>query len=361
MPTQDATQGSCHATSLSSGPWPLLRRGYGLYRLFNVPQLATPPVCAPAAGYDDATARARLLRDRDGADVNPVCRTKLHTHGAKTAQAFVLLHGFTNCPQQYVRMAEELHADGHSVIVPRYPYHGLDVMTDEIRRLTAEQLVETASAAVDIACGLGERVTVLGLSLGGMLATWLAMHRPELAQVVVIAPALGTTAVSQRVTRPFIGSVSLVPNFYRWGDPARKGSPPDVAHAYPRISSRAFAQLLRLGVIVGREAGTHLPQAASVLLLLNPSDETVDNHVLRTLWLAKNERAGHSLRIPRRPGPDPRSHRPGAARPAGRSGLSHALRRDHPGRTPTGSWRCRRGKRHKYANHSSNKKRRVVT
>ena len=258
--------------------------GYGLYRLFNVPQLATPPVAAPAAGYDDATARARLLQDRDGADVNPVCRTKLHTHGAKTAQAFVLLHGFTNCPQQYVRMAEELHADGHSVIVPRYPYHGLDVMTDEIRRLTAEQLVETASAAVDIACGLGERVTVLGLSLGGMLATWLAMHRPELAQVVVIAPALGTTAVSQRVTRPFIGSVSLVPNFYRWGDPARKGSPPDVAHAYPRISSRAFAQLLRLGVIVGREAGTHLPQAASVLLLLNPSDETVDNHVARALF-----------------------------------------------------------------------------
>ncbi|MEZ4611039.1 MAG: alpha/beta fold hydrolase [Caldilineaceae bacterium] len=301
---------------------------------------------------------ARLLRDRDGADVNPVCRTKLHTHGAKTAQAFVLLHGFTNCPQQYVRMAEELHADGHSVIVPRYPYHGLDVMTDEIRRLTAEQLVETASAAVDIACGLGERVTVLGLSLGGMLATWLAMHRPELAQVVVIAPALGTTAVSQRVTRPFIGSVSLVPNFYRWGDPARKGSPPDVAHAYPRISSRAFAQLLRLGVIVGREAGTHLPQAASVLLLLNPSDETVDNHVPHSL-AAGGRRAGHSLRIPRRPGPDPRSPSTRRSPPSRSTGSIPCSTTLIAGRTPAGSWRCRRGKRHKYANHSSNKKRRA--
>ena len=85
--------------------------GYGLYRLFYVPQLAAPPVARPAAGYDDAMARARRLQDRDGPDVNPLCRTKLYTHGAKTAQAFVLLHGFTNCPQQYVRMAEELHAE----------------------------------------------------------------------------------------------------------------------------------------------------------------------------------------------------------------------------------------------------------
>ncbi|MCB0069926.1 MAG: alpha/beta fold hydrolase [Caldilineaceae bacterium] len=258
--------------------------GYGLYRLFYVPQLAAPPVARPAAGYDDAMARARRLQDRDGPDVNPLCRTKLFTHGAKTAQAFVLLHGFTNCPQQYVRMAQELHADGHSVIVPRYPYHGLDVMTDEIRRLTAEQLVETANTAVDIACGLGERVTVLGLSLGGLLATWLAIHRTEPAQVVVIAPALGTTTVSQRATRPFIAAVGMLPNFFRWGDAELKAAAPHPEHAYPRISSRAFTQLLRLGVIVGREASTHLPQAASVLLLLNPSDETVDNDVARALF-----------------------------------------------------------------------------
>jgi pimeloyl-ACP methyl ester carboxylesterase len=258
--------------------------GTALYRLLHVPRLAQTSTPAPCPNYGEALARARALQARDDTSVVGACRTKLYTHNDKTARAFVLLHGFTNCPQQYGQMAEELHADGHNVIVPRFPYHGLDRMSDDARFMTAEQMIETSSTAVDIACGLGESVTVIGLSMGGILATWLAMHRPELEQVIVISPALATRAVSPRRVRPYVGALGTAPNFFRWWDPVLKAEVNGAAHAYPRMSSRAFAQLLRMGFIVGREAGERLPAAASVTLVLNPCDQTVDNDIARALF-----------------------------------------------------------------------------
>jgi len=47
----------------------------------------------PAADYDAALVRFALLRAQDGAEVNPVCRSTLLTHGEKTERVIVLVHG----------------------------------------------------------------------------------------------------------------------------------------------------------------------------------------------------------------------------------------------------------------------------
>ena len=45
--------------------------------------------------------------------------------------------------------------------------------------------------AVDIAAGLGDQVTIAGLSAGGVVAAWAAQHRRDVHRAVLIAPSLG--------------------------------------------------------------------------------------------------------------------------------------------------------------------------
>ena len=84
----------------------------------------------PATDYDDALRRVAAVEARDGAAIAPECRTRLLTHGARAARAVVLLHGLTNCPEQFRALGERLYERGANVYIPRLPEHGLaDRMT----------------------------------------------------------------------------------------------------------------------------------------------------------------------------------------------------------------------------------------
>ena len=146
----------------------------------------------PSRDYAAALVKWEALRAQDGAEVNPVCRSTLLTHGARAEQAAVLVHGVTNCPQQFVQLAPLLFDQGYNVLIPRIPWNGfLDRSGEAMRNLTAQQLRAFGDAVVDIACGLGERVSVLGLSGGGVVTAWIAQHRAEVERAVVIAPSIG--------------------------------------------------------------------------------------------------------------------------------------------------------------------------
>jgi pimeloyl-ACP methyl ester carboxylesterase len=146
----------------------------------------------PAATYETALARLAELQARDDETINPLCSTQLLTHGRKTQQVIVLIHGITNCPQQFVEFAPQFYQQGYNVLIPRMPHNGLaDRMTDDLKNLTAKNLRDASNAYVDIARGLGEHVTLLGLSAGGTMAAWVAQHRADVDEVVLIAPMLG--------------------------------------------------------------------------------------------------------------------------------------------------------------------------
>ncbi len=54
------------------------------------------------------------------------------------------------------------------VLIPRVPYHSLtDTLSPTQALLTVEMLTVMADEAVDIARRLGDRVSVMGLSVGG--------------------------------------------------------------------------------------------------------------------------------------------------------------------------------------------------
>ena len=70
-----------------------------------------------------------------------VCITKLFDHGKQTEHVIVLMHGFTNCPEQFNELGRQHFDAGNNVLIPRMPYHGLsDRLTDVLVNITAENL-----------------------------------------------------------------------------------------------------------------------------------------------------------------------------------------------------------------------------
>ena len=123
--------------------------------------------------YQAGIEIAESLKALDGPNVNPACRTRLYTHGHRTERSLVLLHGFTNCPQQFDALGKHFHDLGWNVLIPRYPRHGYsDRLTTSIAELRADMLIAVANRAGEAGAGLGHRLTVAGLSLreGGILA-----------------------------------------------------------------------------------------------------------------------------------------------------------------------------------------------
>lgn len=238
-------------------------------------QIASHP--RPAASYDEAVQRVAALQAQEGDGIRPDCRTLLLTHGAKTARVVVLVHGYTAGVPQFVPLGQRFFEKGDNVLVVRLPHHGrIDRLTDEQGQLLATELATLADEAVDIAVGLGERVTMMGLSGGGVTTAWAAQTRADLDRAVLVAPALGFRLLPAAVTVLAMNVILLLPDSYTWWEPAlmeKSGQP----YTYPRYSHHALAQILRLGFATRALAGRRAPAARSVVVVTNANDESVDN------------------------------------------------------------------------------------
>ena len=183
----------------------------------------------------------------------------------------VLFHGLTNCPRQMVELADRLHADGATVLVLRAPDHGLPGDVSEMGSVDAKEFRDYADDAVDIGSGLGDEVTVMGLSLGGMLAAWAAEERPEVDRAVVVAPALAIGGVPGFVADGFTNLFARLPNVKL---PSGGTALP---HAYPpAVATGPTAEMFRLGKHVENAAGAEPPRS-TVAVVLNDNDKTVSN------------------------------------------------------------------------------------
>jgi hypothetical protein len=75
----------------------------------------------PAPDYDGALERLAGLHGHDDERVNPVCASRGLLHGRKTEKAIILIHGITNCPQQFAPLGEQFFERGYNVLLPRMP------------------------------------------------------------------------------------------------------------------------------------------------------------------------------------------------------------------------------------------------
>ncbi|MEO7086921.1 MAG: alpha/beta fold hydrolase [Gemmatimonadaceae bacterium] len=220
---------------------------------------------------------------------------------APTPRAIVLLHGLTDSPRQFEALAYLLNGDGNNVYVPRLPQHGLrGGNASALGKLTAAQLTGAADSIVNEARGLGDSVVVIGLSMGGVVAAWIAQQRSVL-RVVLIAPAIEPGRVPSLFDRPLVGLADRLPSMTRRGQP--DASRPD---REPGINTRAIAEILELGRTVLGESTRERPLTLDITTLVNASDRTVSNSAAEALarnWSSHGARVRvfeipDSLRLP---------------------------------------------------------------
>lgn len=272
----------------------------------------------PAPDYSSAMAQFAALQAQDSADVNPVCHSRALTHGETTDRVVVLLHGMTNCPRQFHAFAPLLYERGYNVLIPRETRNGLlDRDTTALSELTVAELTTFSDRIADIAHGLGRRVTVVGISAGGVMAAWLAQFRNDLDAVVVIAPSFGILPelprlVNAPANRAVIGILNVLPNLMTQRIRPFTAGPPQ---GYRGFASRGLAAIMQMGQFVFKAARNAPPATHHVLMVSNQNDNTVNVGMindLATLWrrhgapittfeFAAKEMLGHDLIDPEQP------------------------------------------------------------
>jgi carboxylesterase len=257
------------------------------FRPISISGLESRP--EPVTNYKEAVARVKAMQEEDNQDsARDVCITKLHDHGAQSEHVIILLHGFTTCPEQFDELGNQYFEAGFNVFIPRMPYHGLsDRLTNVLVNLTAEGLAAFGDQIIDIAHGLGKKVTVMGLSGSGTLAAWLAQNRADVDYAIAIAPLLGLAFIPPSFTKLFERIILLLPNFYMWWDPRTKADNPySIYYAYPGYPTRALAEIMRLGMITRAQAEKSRPEAKNIVLVINDAEPAVSNaEILKLLKL----------------------------------------------------------------------------
>lgn len=234
--------------------------------------------------FEQSLTSIQRIQAEDDAAVDPISRTIFLNHGKATPRAALLLHGYTNSPRQFALLGEQLHAQGWNVLIPRAPFHGLQNRLDDGHgSLTPKILLDYLTRALAAAQGLGEHLTVAGLSMGGVLTGWAAHHHAQVSHAVLISPAVALRAIPGRWARLLTQAIRILPNRFEWWDPERKDERLPPLHAYPRYSTRALAAFLSVAQDLHSKAQKAPPKAGRVTVVINPADDSVDMTVVAEL------------------------------------------------------------------------------
>ena len=109
--------------------------------------------------------------------------------GDPDAPGVLVLHGYTGNPGTMRVLADALVDTGFAVEVPRLPGHGTHI-DDMLDTGWADWSAHVEEVYADLEARRPGRVVVVGLSMGGTLAAWLAGRHPEIRGAVFINAAV---------------------------------------------------------------------------------------------------------------------------------------------------------------------------
>ena len=85
------------------------------------------------------------------------------------------VHGFTSCPAVYTELAERLAGMGYALSAPLLPGHG--TTPEDLGAVAELEWFEAVAREYEALRGRYRTIHVVGLSLGGAIASWLAASR----------------------------------------------------------------------------------------------------------------------------------------------------------------------------------------
>lgn len=226
----------------------------------------------PPPSYDSATAMVARGQAVDDSVVVTGGRSLLLTHGMRTPRIYVLLHGFSDLPDQFAVVGQHLFTGGDNVFIPRLPHHGeRRAPIRSLGRVRAPELARFGDSTIAIARGLGDSIIVMGLSAGGSIAGSIAQSHAEVQRAVLIAPALAPAVLSDDDGRGLVVLASKLPEITRKNAPTDSTRPEYIQG----ITTRGLAQVLLLGQQVRDASDERAPKTKQMLFLLNEADHTV--------------------------------------------------------------------------------------
>lgn len=211
----------------------------------------------------------------------------------------LLIHGFTGAPPEMRRLADYLHRQDFTVAAPLLPGHGTSAADlNQVRWQQWAAHVEAALADLRARC---ETVFVGGLSMGGVLALYLAAQHPDLAGALLYAPAMRIAGWRPRLVPLLKLAVRLAPkgDDDTWADPDARNLlwcydeyPVLAAHELNRLIRHVRRMLPRVScplLIVYSLADPVVPPAAAELII---REVATDDISVLTL-----ERSGHVVTL----------------------------------------------------------------
>ena len=109
---------------------------------------------------------------------------------AKTPYSIVYIHGFGASQMEGDPVHRKLAAHfGANLYLTRLPEHGID-RANAFEYLTAEKLADGAREAFMIGKQLGDKVIVVGTSMGGALTVLLASEREDIEGILLYSPCI---------------------------------------------------------------------------------------------------------------------------------------------------------------------------
>ena len=106
---------------------------------------------------------------------------------AESENGVLLLHGFTGLPAELRPLGDYLHARGFSVLAVRLTGHA--TVPEDLARQTKEDWVDSVRDGYALLSGAAKNISVVGHSMGGLLALLLAAEK-KIARVVTLAAAI---------------------------------------------------------------------------------------------------------------------------------------------------------------------------
>ncbi|MDX2080640.1 MAG: hypothetical protein SFU53_07635 [Terrimicrobiaceae bacterium] len=250
-----------------------------------VPGFRLPPLPVPTT---DPSGAAKLFEAIQAAEarlpLSPEGESRMFSHGRRTPRVFVLLHGLTNCPEQFVPLGRILFESGANVVIPRARYAGLaNRLNNEQGRQSAQDLIDQAEEGLALATGLGDSITLVGLSGSAVAVGWMAQNRPGIDRAVLISPFFAPNGMPALAVDAIAPVLARLPPVFIWWNPELREANPGPPYAYPRVSTFTLADTLQLSRNVQAGVRTGPLEAGRVLFITSDADVAVDGPLNRAL------------------------------------------------------------------------------
>jgi esterase/lipase len=226
------------------------------------------PAPLPSAAATRAAIAAQVASERD---IKPQCHSRLLEPTRAPRGVIVLLHGLGTCPAQMQALAALLVSDGYAVYVPLLPHHGeVGGTGSTLNGLTEQDYRRFGDRTVDVVRGLGVPVTVLGISAGADVATWIGLHRKDVDSTISVSPVLGFGRVPAFATTGFMNLFARTPSIaFGYGT--------KLPHRYGGLATQPLAKTFNFGRALLDAAGDHRPAARRTVLVLNEHDHSTSS------------------------------------------------------------------------------------